>query len=220
MKVVTEKGKLPDERERHLLMIFANSAAVAIDNSLLHKKSEELTIMDELTELFNFRYFRNKLSDELRRADRYRQRFSILMMDLDHFKKINDVYGHQTGNIVLRELSGIIKQCVRDVDIVARYGGEEFVVILPQTGDNDAMIIAERIRSTVQNSFFSNAQGQRDIQMTISIGVASYPDGVKTLEQLIEKADKALYEAKSNGRNRVQYANTMKTKLIDAKHGF
>ena len=137
------------------------------------------------------------------------------MMDLDHFKKINDAHGHQTGNIVLREISGIIKQCVRDVDIVARYGGEEFVVILPQTGDHDALVIAERIRSTVQKAFFSNSQGQRDIQMTISIGVASYPNGVKTLEQLIEKVDKALYKAKAGGRNMVQISDTMKTPAVD-----
>jgi diguanylate cyclase (GGDEF)-like protein len=210
MRVVTAKGTMPTERERHLLMIFANSAAVAIDNSLLHKKTEELTITDALTELFNYRYFRNKLTDELRRADRYRQRFSLLMMDLDHFKKINDAYGHQTGNIVLREVGNVIKQCVRDVDIVARYGGEEFIVILPQTGDQDALIIAERIRSSIEKAFFANAQGQRDLQITISIGVASYPDGVHTLDQLLEKSDKALYQAKSDGRNRVHMADFTK----------
>jgi diguanylate cyclase (GGDEF)-like protein len=203
MRVITEKGIQPSERERHLLMIFANSAAVAIDNSLLHKKTEELTITDELTELYNYRHFRNKLADELRRADRYRQRFSLLMMDLDHFKKINDALGHQTGNFVLREVAGIIKQCVRDVDFVARYGGEEFVVILPQTGDHDALTIAERIRSSIEKAFFSNAQGTRDVKITISIGCSSYPDGVHTLEQLLEKVDKALYKAKSDGRNRI-----------------
>lgn len=206
MRVVGEKGTPPPERERHLLMIFANSAAVAIDNSLLHKKTEDLTIIDELTELFNFRYFRNKLTDELRRADRYRQRFSLLMMDLDLFKSINDVYGHQTGNIVLREVSGIIKQCIRDVDIVARYGGEEFAAILPQTGDQDALVIAERIRSAVEKAYFSNVHGQRDIQITISIGVASYPDGVHTIDQLLDRADKALYAAKANGRNQIVMA--------------
>ena len=203
MRVVTEKANQPSEREMHLLMIFASAAAVAIDNSLLHKKTEELTITDALTELYNYRHFRNKLTDELRRADRYRQRFSLLMMDLDHFKRINDVHGHQTGNIVLREVAGILKQCIRDVDFVARYGGEEFVVILPQTGDHDALAIAERIRNAVEKAIFSNAQGRRDIQMTISIGIASYPNGVHTLEQLLEKADKALYKAKSDGRNRI-----------------
>lgn len=208
MQVITEKGTMPTERERHLLMIFANSAAVAIDNSLLHKKTEELTITDALTELFNFRYFRGKLADELRRADRYRQRFSLLMMDLDHFKRINDAFGHQTGNIVLREVANVIKLCVRDVDIVARYGGEEFIVILPQTGDQDALIIAERIRSSVAKGYFGDSQGHRDLQITISIGVASYPNGVHTLEQLLEKVDKALYKAKADGRNRVYMSDT------------
>jgi diguanylate cyclase (GGDEF)-like protein len=215
MRVVTESGAMPSDRERHLLMIYANSSAVAIDNSLLHKKAEELTITDALTELFNYRYFRNKLTDELRRADRYRQRFSLLMMDLDHFKDINDAYGHQTGNIVLREVAGVIKQCIRDVDIVARYGGEEFVVILPQTGDHDALTIAERIRSTIEKYYFSNARGQRDIQMTVSIGVASYPDGVRTLEQLIEKVDKALYQAKAAGRNCIHVAEDFKKRPAD-----
>jgi len=210
MRVVTENATMPSERERHLLMIFSTSAAGAIDNSLLHKKTEELTITDALTELFNYRYFRNKLSDELRRADRYRQRFSLLMLDLDHFKKVNDAQGHQTGNIVLREISGIIKQCIRDVDIVARYGGEEFVVILPQTGDQDALSIAERIRSSVEKGYFSNAQGQRDIQITVSIGIATYPNGVHTLDQLLEKVDKALYKAKSEGRNRVEMADNIR----------
>ena len=210
VRVVTEKGNMPTERERHLLMIFANAAAVAIDNSLLHKKTEELTITDALTELYNYRFFRNKLADELRRADRYRQRFSLLMMDLDHFKKVNDAFGHQTGNIVLREIANVIKLCVRDVDIVARYGGEEFAVILPQTGDQDALVIAERIRVATEKAFFSDAQGHRDLQITVSIGVASYPNGVHTLDQLLEKADKALYQAKADGRNRVHMANTEK----------
>jgi diguanylate cyclase (GGDEF)-like protein len=215
MRVITEKGTLPSEKERHLLIIFANSAAVAIDNSLLHKKTEELTTVDALTELFNYRHFRNKLSEELRRADRYRQRFSLLMLDLDHFKKVNDAHGHQTGNIVLRELSNVIKQCVRDVDIVARYGGEEFVIILPQTGDQDALVIAERIRSSIEKAYFSNSQGQRDIQITTSIGIASYPNGVRTMNQLLEKADQALYKAKSGGRNRVEMADNVKVPRAD-----
>lgn len=207
LRIVTEKGTPPSERERHLLSILSNSAAVAIDNSLLHKKTEELTITDGLTELFNYRYFRSKLSDEVRRADRYRQRFSLLMLDLDHFKNVNDQYGHQTGNIVLREVSGIIKQCLRDVDIIARYGGEEFVVILPQTGDNDALMIAERIRTSIETAYFSNIQGQRDIQISISIGIASYPNGVHTAEQLLEKVDQALYDAKAEGRNKVHMSD-------------
>jgi diguanylate cyclase (GGDEF)-like protein len=111
-------------------------------------KMQDLTIIDELTGLFNYRYFKNKLSDEMRRAERYNQPMGLLMIDIDHFKKLNDTQGHQTGNIILQELASVLKQAVRDVDIVARYGGEEFMVILPQTDLSKAQIIAERIRSS------------------------------------------------------------------------
>lgn len=206
LQVTSEFGNIISARERRLLMIFANSSAIAIDNSMLHKKTQELTITDELTDLYNFRYFKTRLSDELKRADRYRQRLSILMLDIDHFKTVNDQYGHQTGNVILREVSAIIKQCVRDVDVVARYGGEEFTVILPQTDREDAEVIAERIRESVANNFFQNNRGRREIHITISIGGCTYPDGIHTLEQLLDKADSALYRAKSEGRNIVFFA--------------
>lgn len=203
MQVVAESGNLPSNRDRRLLIIFASAVAVAIDNSLLHKKTEELTIIDALTEIYNYRYFREKLIGELRRADRYRHKLSILMLDLDHFKQINDQHGHQTGNTILREVSNIMKECIRDIDIVARYGGEEFVVILPQTDDEDASVIAERIRETVERSLFPNSKNQREIKLTVSLGVAVYPEGVHNIDQLLEKVDRALYKAKADGRNRV-----------------
>jgi diguanylate cyclase (GGDEF)-like protein len=215
MQVISEYGNVISPRERRLLMIFANSSAIAIDNSKLHKKTQELTITDELTDLYNFRYFKNRLSDELKRADRYRQRLSILMLDLDHFKTVNDQYGHQTGNVILREISDIIKQCVRDVDVVARYGGEEFTVILPQTDRDDAEVIAERIRETVAKNFFQNNRGRREIHITVSIGGCTYPDGIHTLEQLLEKADSALYRAKAEGRNIVYFAGREKKRSTE-----
>jgi diguanylate cyclase (GGDEF)-like protein len=206
MQVTLDFGSVISTRERRLLMIFANSSAIAIDNSLLHKKTQELTITDELTDLYNFRYFKIRLADELKRADRYRQKLSILMLDLDHFKTVNDQYGHQTGNVILREISNIIKQCIRDVDVVARYGGEEFTVILPQTDREDAEVIAERIRESVAKNHFQNNRGRREIKITVSIGGCTYPDGIHTLEQLLEKADNALYRAKGEGRNFVFFA--------------
>lgn len=215
MQIITETGKLPSGRDRRLLMVFAGSAAVAIDNSLLHKKTEELTIIDALTELYNYRHFRNKLTDELRRADRYRQKLSILMLDLDHFKEVNDRHGHQTGNVILREVSSIMQQCVRDIDVVARYGGEEFVVILPQTHEEDAATIAERIRDTVEKNYFPNSNGQREIKITVSLGIATYPEGVHNLDQLLEKVDKALYQAKAEGRNRVCRAEKTKRRTAE-----
>lgn len=191
------------ERERKNFTIFANSTAVALDNALLHMKMQELTIIDELTGLYNYRYFRLKLIDEIRRSDRYHQQLTLLMIDVDFFKNINDTQGHQTGNIILQELVSLIKHSVRDVDIVARYGGEEFVVILPQTGLKNALAIADRMRLQVARSFFTNAQGQRDVRVTVSIGVASYPDGLNNVEQLLEKVDQALYKAKNGGRNMI-----------------
>jgi diguanylate cyclase (GGDEF)-like protein len=216
MQIIPGSGGMIRARERKLLMIFANSSAIAIDNSMLHKKTQELTITDELTDLYNFRYFKMKLSDELKRADRYRQQLSILMLDLDHFKAVNDRYGHQTGNVILREVSNIIRQCVRDVDIVARYGGEEFTVILPQTSKEDAEIIAERIRDTVEKNYFQNNRGTREIQITVSIGGCTYPNGIHSLEQLLEKADGALYRAKAEGRNVVFFAGTEKKRSTES----
>jgi diguanylate cyclase (GGDEF)-like protein len=191
------------EKDRRSFSIFANSTAIAIDNARMHKKMQDLTIIDELTGLFNYRYFKNKLSDEMRRAERYNQPMGLLMIDIDHFKKLNDTQGHQTGNIILQELASVLKQAVRDVDIVARYGGEEFMVILPQTDLSKAQIIAERIRSQVELAYFSNSQGQRYIKLTVSIGVVEYPNGVLSANQLLEQVDRAMYLAKKDGRNRV-----------------
>jgi len=215
VQVVPASGTLSSSKDKRFLMVFASAIAVAIDNSLLHKQTEELTVIDALTELYNYRYFHNKLTDELRRADRYRQKLSIMMMDLDHFKEINDRYGHQTGNVILREIANIIKQCVRDIDVVARYGGEEFVVILPQTDSEDAQIIAERTRETAEKNLFSDSQGRKEIRLTVSIGVATYPDGVYSLDQLLENVDKALYRAKAGGRNAVIIAEKAQKRTAD-----
>lgn len=216
MQIVSESGNRIIPRERKLLMVFANSSAIAIDNSLLYKKTQELTITDELTDLYNFRYFKLRLLDELKRADRYRQKLTILMLDLDHFKIVNDQYGHPTGNIILQEVSSIIRQCVRDVDVVARYGGEEFTVILPQTDEEEAMVIAERIRDTMAKNFFPNIHGRREIRVTVSIGGCTYPDGIHKLDQLLEKVDKALYRAKNEGRNLVVFAGKEKKRSAES----
>jgi diguanylate cyclase (GGDEF)-like protein len=191
------------EKDRRSFTIFANSTAIAIDNAKMHKKMQDLTIIDELTGLYNYRFFRSKLVDEMRRADRYHQRMALLMIDIDHFKQLNDSQGHQTGNIVLQEISSVLKQSVRDVDIVARYGGEEFMVILPQTDIERAGVIAERIRSQIEIAYFSNSQGQRYLKVTVSVGVIAYPNGVLSTNQLLEKVDKTMYQAKKEGRNKV-----------------
>lgn len=198
---VAESKKLSD-REEQFLSILARSTALALENSELHKRTEELTIIDELTETFNYRYFIQKLQEEKKRAQRYDLPVSLIMVDIDWFKKLNDSYGHETGNIVLKELSRIIKRCIRDVDIFARYGGEEFVVILPQTAAAEASLIGERIREQVERTVI-DAGTPGKLKITVSVGVSSFPENGRSQEELVSVADQALYRAKGSGKNAV-----------------
>jgi diguanylate cyclase (GGDEF)-like protein len=189
------------ERDIQMFSAIARSAALALENAALHKRTEELTIIDDLTGAFNYRYFAQKLQEEKRRAARYSMPLSLIMVDIDWFKKLNDSYGHETGNFVLRQLSYIIKQCIRDVDIFVRYGGEEFAIILPQTPQNEALIIGERIRFQVEKEIFMTEKGR--IKITVSVGLSSFPENGKSEEELVSIADQALYHAKGEGRNLV-----------------
>lgn len=190
------------EKDVQMLSVVARSAALALENAELHKKTEELTIIDELTQAYNYRYFILKLQEEKRRALRYDLPLSLIMVDIDWFKKLNDTYGHEAGNIVLKRLSRIIKGCIRDVDIFARYGGEEFVVILPQTPQREASVIGERIRERVENTVIDAGKTCK-LEITVSVGVSSFPENGKSQEELVSVADQALYRAKGEGRNHV-----------------
>lgn len=164
-------------------------------------KVELLAVTDPLTELFNRRRFETALENEFKRTMRYRSQNSCLMIDIDHFKKINDEYGHHTGDIVLKEIAKAIKSCIRDIDIVARWGGEEFIVLLPETNKGDALQVAQRILDFIAGHSFP----QITRKITVSIGLANVPDpSIDTAEKLIQVADLALYEAKQNGRNRIE----------------
>jgi two-component system cell cycle response regulator len=165
---------------------------------------ETLAISDSLTGIFNRRRFLFILTNEFKRASRYTINLSCLLIDIDHFKKVNDAYGHQAGDEVLREISQIIQSCIRDVDTVARWGGEEFVVLSPSTTPENAKLAAARILNAVSQHVFS-AFGK--LKVTVSIGIAGIPDpAIDTQEKLIHAADLAMYEAKRNGRNRVELA--------------
>jgi len=190
------------ERDQQMLSIVSRSAAMALENAELHRRTEELTINDELTATYNYRYFVQKLQEEKRRAARYMLPFSLIMVDIDWFKKLNDSYGHEVGNVVLKQLSEIIKSCIRDVDIFCRYGGEEFVVILPQTPQVEASGIAERIRQQVEEAVLLIENAGR-LKITVSIGVTSFPENGKSQEDILAVADQALYRAKGGGRNLV-----------------
>lgn len=168
---------------------------------------EELSRKDGLTDLYNRRYFQERIADEFSRARRYDFPLSFIIFDIDHFKDINDQYGHQAGDEVLKTVAKILVQHVRDVDVPARYGGEEFTLILPHTSLNNAIIVAERLRQRVLETPV-NFQGQT-INMTISLGVSGIPDNnPSSFHELIRFADEALYRAKQTGRNRtVSYSS-------------
>jgi diguanylate cyclase (GGDEF)-like protein len=197
----TETGFF-SQKDEQLLSVVARSAGLALENAELLKRTEELTILDELTESFNYRYFVQKFQEEKRRAVRYHLPLSIIMIDIDWFKKLNDGYGHEAGNAVLRQLAKVIKECIRDVDIFARYGGEEFVVILPQTPLVEARRIGERIRTQVEQTIIDTGSTGK-VKITVSIGVSSYPENGRSEEELVTVADQALYKAKGNGKNLV-----------------
>jgi diguanylate cyclase (GGDEF)-like protein len=160
-------------------------------------------IHDDMTGLYNHRHFRGALQIEVERCRRHKRGFSLFFADLDHFKKYNDAHGHVAGDKLLQRLAAILTDHCRATDIVARYGGEEFVVILSETDKQGALTLAEKLRCTVEEEPFTGEECQPAGRVTISLGVATFPDHGEDAESLVEHADQALYEAKRQGRNRV-----------------
>jgi len=190
-------------REISLLMLLSTMAAMAIEKTRLLESTRLLALTDELTGLYNHRHFRKQLNIEVSRAERYHRSLSLMMIDIDYFKHYNDTNGHLKGNQVLKEMGRILKEMSRGVDIVARYGGEEFSIIMPETDRRKARILSERLRKRVESHKFEGTRKQPRKKLTVSIGLASYPDNGATAFDVIEQADKALYEAKHAGRNTV-----------------
>ena len=191
------------EGDLELLQTLVNPAAVAIENAYLFQKAQTLTIQDDLTKLYNSRHLNHCLEAELKRAQRTGNNLSLLFLDLDGFKGVNDNYGHLQGSQCLIEVAEIIKRCARDTDIVGRYGGDEFVLILPSTDTDGAKIVAERIRDSIE------AYRPKGICMTASIGLASYPAHGKTKEGLFRLADQAMYRVKEKGKNGILIADQL-----------
>ncbi len=193
-----EFGETYTENEKQYLDIIAGFASVAIENAKLY----EMATLDRKTKLYNHGYFQNRLIEEIERAEKYKTDLTLMIMDLDHFKKINDTYGHMKGDEVLIKVAETIKKQVREFDIPARFGGEEFTVILPETTPENGVNVAERLRLAIKNLNFESDKG--DFKVTVSIGLSNYIHSSNmTEDMLIEQADKALYYAKEHGRNQV-----------------
>jgi diguanylate cyclase (GGDEF)-like protein len=183
-----------------LLTLLAAWTAMALENLRLQQNVEKLAVTDDLTQVYNYRFLKSALRREIKRAGRYHQDLSLLMIDVDNLKTYNDHHGHLRGSYLLREMAGLFARHVRSWDLVAKYGGDEFTVILPQTNAEGAVSAAERLRVGVESHTFPLA---RPGQITVSIGVAVFPEHGQTTSELIESADRVLYLAKQNGRNRV-----------------
>lgn len=187
------------------LSVLGNYSSMAIGNSVLCGKLEELTITDGLTGVYTHGYFREALRRELRRAERYDSSFSIILINIDDFNKINNSYGYLEGDRILKMLALEIRdKVVREIDIVARYGGEEFVIILPETNKVRSTVVAERLRSQIEMKNFCIAE--KDLKITISIGIASFPLDARSEAELINAASFALLRAKEQGKNKIVQA--------------
>lgn len=184
------------EDEIEIAMAFANHVAIALENARLYERAQHRATTDGLTGLYNSRYFYEELEEELERSRRYDHTCSVVILDLDNFKRYNDRYGHLAGDDLLRELAGILQEEVRETDVVARYGGEEFTIILPETDGAQAYQLAERLRATIRAHEFVVRDAQQVGRITISAGVATYPNHADEPEALVQMADMALLRAK------------------------
>jgi diguanylate cyclase (GGDEF)-like protein len=201
LRLTAEEPGMFHTDDLRLMDIVADLSAVVIRNILLYQKTRELSIMDSLTECYLLRYVQERVTEEIQRSVRLSTPFSIVMADIDFFKKYNDEFGHTAGDFVLRSVADILKAGTGPTDIVGRYGGEEFILILPQKSGREAVRAAESLRASIEARPFKLRRETRTI--TMSFGVASYPEDGVTRDELIQKADQRLYEAKRAGRNRV-----------------
>ena len=203
---IVREGQDFNETERDLFAYLVGQAAVSIENANLHETVQHQAVTDELTGLFNVRHFQESLDNEIERSRRFNSAVGLAMLDIDDFKRVNDTYGHQQGDLVLLEVARCLRSLSRDIDEPARYGGEELAVILPQTDLSGAELLAERMRATIAALEIKRLDGKGVLRVTASFGVASLPQSAGGKESLIAAADAALYRAKRAGKNRVERA--------------
>jgi len=190
-----------DKEEKDKFSILANQFILGAKKAVLYKRVQELAINDSLTGIFSRRYYLERLQEELERSKKFSYNFAFFMIDIDNFKDYNDRFGHLVGDTILRELARILKENIRQIDLIGRYGGEEFSIILTETGRQEALFVAERIREAVESQ--SIRAYDEDLKVTVSIGISIYPSDAREVGQLIERADEALYRAKLTGKNKI-----------------
>jgi diguanylate cyclase (GGDEF)-like protein len=203
---IARAGRDFDDGEYDLFAYLAGQAAVSIENVDLHETISRQAVTDELTGLYNLRHFHDTLDTEIERSRRFGTNVGLMMLDIDDFKRINDTYGHQQGDLVLIEVGRVLRNLSRDIDEPARYGGEEMAVVLPQTDVGGAELLAERMRAAIEGLRIDRLDGEGPLQVTASFGVAALPHSARDKDSLVAEADAALYRAKRTGKNRVAKA--------------
>ncbi|MGQ0503763.1 MAG: sensor domain-containing diguanylate cyclase [Myxococcaceae bacterium] len=213
IQLIREQREGPfTEEDEEAASGIADFAAIALNNARTFQTVQELTITDEHTALFNARHLMAQLDREVARAGRFIHRLSLLFIDLDEFKKVNDTHGHLVGSAVLREFGEVLRNCVRQVDLPFRYGGDEFAAVLVETDVAGALTTAERIVQRVREHLFGQDRGLA-VRVTASVGVATFPDHASNSGELLQAADRAMYAVKSAGRNGVQTARILEETL-------
>jgi diguanylate cyclase (GGDEF)-like protein len=195
-----EDGRPFEPGELDRAKLVAGHAGLALRNAERYNEAKDRAFIDDVTEVYNARYLMQAADREIHRADRYGNPMTVLFLDLDRFKLVNDQYGHLVGSRALRRLSEVLLTCIRQVDTLARYGGDEFTILLPDTPHDVALDIAERIRKLVEETSFE-AGRDTPFRLSISIGVGTFPEHGRDRTQLLDVSDKAMYRAKSLGRN-------------------
>jgi len=203
--------ELFSQSEKELFSLLVHFISVAFSNSILYQEMEQISVTDGLTGLFNYRYFKKRLEDEMLRSKRYHHSLSLVLFDVDFFKNYNDKLGHLAGDAALKSVAAILKSTIRKSDVPVRYGGEEFCIVLPEENMKSAWEFAERLRKEIESYHFDGEEVQPGGTLTVSLGVASYPEHADSSRRLIEMADVALYKAKDMGRNKTHLISESKT---------